>query len=169
MVDGKPLDCEGTGKTLLTNIYKQYIGNYPRFYKMDLLSRLGFIASELLLANEGKERFAECDDRAVILFNHSSSIHADRAYLASISDPDDYYPSPSLFVYTLPNIVAGEIAIRNHYHGETSFYILPRRDEAVISQVQQAAFRDADTKSILTGWLDCEDGNHFEADLAIIK
>ncbi len=169
MVDGKPLDCEGTGKTLLTNIYKQYIGNYPRFYKMDLLSRLGFIASELLLASEGKERFTECDDRAVILFNHSSSIHADRAYLESISDADDYYPSPSLFVYTLPNIVAGEIAIRNHYHGETSFYILPRRDEAVISQVQQAAFRDADTKSLLTGWLDCEDGNHFEADLAIIK
>lgn len=167
-VDGKRIECEGTGKALLTNLYKRYIGDYPRFYKMDLLSRLGFVASELLLASEGKERFVECDGRAVVLFNHSSSIHADRAYLESIRDADNYYPSPSLFVYTLPNIVTGEIAIRNHYHGETSFYILPRRDEAIIRMVQQATFCDPDTRSMMTGWLDCEDEDHFEADLYII-
>lgn len=167
-VDGKRIECEGTGKALLTNLYKRYIGDYPRFYKMDLLSRLGFVASELLLASEGKERFGECDGRAVVLFNHSSSIHADRAYLESIRDADNYYPSPSLFVYTLPNIVTGEIAIRNHYHGETSFYILPRRDEAIIRMVQQATFCDPDTRSMMTGWLDCEDEDHFEADLYIM-
>ena len=96
----------------------------PKFYKMDPLCRLGFVASELLLQAEGDRRDTPRDDRAIILFNRSSSIQADEAYQASIQDAEDYFPSPAAFVYTLPNIVTGEIAIRNHYQGETSFYIL---------------------------------------------
>ena len=168
-VDGEQVTCQATGQQLLTELYKRYVGDYPRFYKMDMLSRLGFIASELLIQQERQERFVPTEQRAVILFNHSSSIHADKAYLTSISNPNDYYPSPALFVYTLPNIVTGEIAIRNHYHGETSFYILPQCDKTVISQVQQAAMRDAMTRSMMTGWLDCEDETHFEADLCILS
>ena len=153
---------------MLTRIYKQSVGNYPKYYKMDMLSRLGFIASEMLLTAEGKERFTENEQRAVILFNHSSSIHADTSYLETIKDTDNYFPSPSLFVYTLPNIVTGEIAIRNQYHGETSFYILPEKDETVISQIQHAAFRDPMTHSMITGWLDYEDDAHFVADMYIL-
>lgn len=168
-VDGEQVMCQAKGTQLLTELYKRFVGDYPRFYKMDMLSRLGFIASELLIQREQQERFVPTESRAVILFNHSSSLHTDRTYLQTISSPDDYFPSPSLFVYTLPNIVTGEIAIRNHYHGETSFYILPRCDEAVISQVQQAAFCDTSTTSMITGWLDCEDENRFEADLCILS
>ena len=153
---------------MLTNVYKQAIGDYPKFYKMDMLSRLGFIASELLITAERKERFVENEQRAIILFNHSSSIHADTNYLESIKDPDNYFPSPSLFVYTLPNIVTGEIAIRNHYCGETSFFILPQKDEKTISQVQHAAFCDPMTNSMITGWLDYEDDTNFLADMYIL-
>jgi 3-oxoacyl-[acyl-carrier-protein] synthase-1 len=105
----------------------------------------------------------------MILFNHSSSIHADRAYLASISDADNYFPSPSLFVYTLPNIVAGELATRHHYHGETSFYILPERDERLMWQIQTATFADPAIDSMISGWLDCEDEDHFLADLYLLS
>ncbi|MDD6553560.1 MAG: beta-ketoacyl synthase N-terminal-like domain-containing protein [Prevotellaceae bacterium] len=153
----------------LTDLYKKYIGDYPKYYKMDLLSKLGFVASELLLKQVGEERPAESrEDRAVILFNRSASIHADRRYVATISDKENYYPSPALFVYTLPNIVTGEIAIRNHYHGETSFYILPEKDEALMEQILRAALLDGKTHSILTGWLDAEDEAHYEADLRIV-
>ena len=41
--------------SLLTSLYKQMIGNYPKFYKMDGLSRLGFVASEILLNAEKGE------------------------------------------------------------------------------------------------------------------
>ena len=167
-VDGQPIVCEETGKKMLTHVYKQTIGDYPKFYKMDMLSRLGFIASELLITAEGKERFLEKEQRAIILFNHSSSIHADTSYLDSIKDKDNYFPSPSLFVYTLPNIVTGEIAIRNHYCGETSFFILPQKDEKTISQVQHAAFCDPMTNSMITGWLDYEDDTNFLADMYIL-
>lgn len=167
--EGKKELGEQEGKehhSLLTTLYKQMIGNYPKFYKMDGLSRLGFVASEILLNAEKGETDKE---RAIIFFNHSSSIASDRNYKESINDKDNYFPSPSIFVYTLPNIVTGEIAIRNHFHGETSFFILPDKDEKMMEEILQASCRDAQSKSFLTGWIDYEDERHFEADLKIKK
>ena len=152
----------------LTEIYKQQIGNYPKFYKMDKLSQLGFIASELLLKQESPRK-EQCADRAVVLFNHSSSVWVDREYAKSITVGDDYFPSPSLFVYTLPNIVCGEIAVRNGYHAETAFYILPNKDEDMMRQILASTFLDETIQSILTGWIDYEDDQHFEAELKLIK
>ena len=165
------LDNENNGHSLLTAIYKKYIGNYPKYYKMDGLCRLGFVASELLLQVEkttNKLDHIFDKERAIMLFNRSSSISSDKRYLSSISDKDNYFPSPSVFVYTLPNIVTGEIAIRNNYHGETSFYILPRKDEEQMQTIIETAFVDKKTKSLLTGWVDYEDSGHFEADLSIL-
>ena len=164
--------------SLLTSLYKQMIGNYPKFYKMDGLSRLGFVASEILLNAEKGDTDVErreeegerlLEERAIIFFNHSSSIASDRNYKESIKDKDNYFPSPSIFVYTLPNIVTGEIAIRNHFHGETSFFILPDKDEKMMEEILQASCRDDQSKSFLTGWIDYEDERHFEADLKIKK
>lgn len=164
--------------SLLTFLYKQMIGNYPKFYKMDGLSRLGFVASEILLNAEKGDTDVErreeegerlLEERAIIFFNHSSSIASDRNYKESINDKDNYFPSPSIFVYTLPNIVTGEIAIRNHFHGETSFFILPDKDERMMEEILQASCLDDQSKSFLTGWIDYEDERHFEADLKIKK
>lgn len=164
--------------SLLTSLYKQMIGNYPKFYKMDGLSRLGFVASEILLNAEKGDTDVErreeegerlLEERAIIFFNHSSSIASDRNYKESINDKNNYFPSPSIFVYTLPNIVTGEIAIRNHFHGETSFFILPDKDERMMEEILQASCRDDQSKSFLTGWIDYEDERHFEADLKIKK
>lgn len=167
--EGKKEQGEQEGQehhSLLTTLYKQMIGNYPKFYKMDGLSRLGFVASEILLNAEKGETDEE---RAIIFFNHSSSIASDRNYKESINDKDNYFPSPSIFVYTLPNIVTGEIAIRNHFHGETSFFILPDKDERMMEEILQASCRDAQSKSFLTGWIDYEDERHFEAELKICR
>jgi 3-oxoacyl-[acyl-carrier-protein] synthase-1 len=165
-IDGKPLELQEKGGALLTEIYKRYIGDYPKYYKMDVLCRLGLVASELLL-----KRTERCDDQedemAIILFNHSSSIQADKNYQTSIADPDNYFPSPSAFVYTLPNIVTGEIAIRHHIQGETSFYILQEKDEQMMNMIIEASFADTGTRRILCGWIDAEDDDHFEAELTI--
>lgn len=154
----------------LTTLYKQHIGDYPKYYKMDGLSRLGFVASEILLQQEGKDEEAKGNhafSRAIVLFNHSSSIASDRKYLSSIANAAEYFPSPSVFVYTLPNIVTGEIAMRHGYHGETSFYILPHKDESQMHDILRTAFLDPATQSILGGWIDYEDEAHFEAELSI--
>ncbi|MBO4826909.1 MAG: 3-oxoacyl-ACP synthase [Prevotella sp.] len=177
LVNGLEYSCSGKGKAMLTEAYKRYIDDYPKFYKMDMLSRLGFVASELLLAAEKAALKGQLPpssetgmgSRAVILFNHSSTLCADRSYFETISDAENFFPSPSLFVYTLPNIVTGEIAIRSHYHGETAFYILREKDEKLMNQILQATLLDTNTQSILTGWLDYEDDQHFSADLYIIN
>ena len=171
-LDGKvfAIDKEGKQSSLLTALYKQIMGNYPKYYKMDGLCRLGFIASELLLKAERAEgSFTEDINktRAIVFFNRSSSIASDKKYLASIAEKDNYFPSPSVFVYTLPNIVTGEIAIRNGYHGETSFYILPHKNDLLMQDIIETTFMDEQTTSVLTGWLDYEDSEHFEADLYI--
>lgn len=168
IVDGVVLETSNTGKDLLAEVYKTRIGGYPKFYKMDLLCRLGFIASELLLHSSGENRDCDRDDRAVVLFNRTSSIHSDIIHQNDISDMENFYPSPSVFVYTLPNIVTGEIAIRNHYHGETSFYVLPEKDENIMNQIFMSTFQDRDIKSILGGWIDAEDESHLDAELYLL-
>ena len=105
----------------------------------------------------------------MVLFNHTSSLWVDREYVKSIAVGEDYFPSPSLFVYTLPNIVCGEIAVRNGYHAETSFYILPRKDEDMMHQVLTSTFLDHSLQSIVAGWIDYEDGSRFEAEFKLIE
>lgn len=178
MVDGKVLELQPQNG-MLTSIYKQYVGNYPKYYKMDGLSRLGFVASELLLQAEGKKNAGANEhadaagnakeDVAIVLFNHSSSVDADRKYMETITDSEAYFPSPSVFVYTLPNIVTGEIAIRNQIHGETSFYILPSKNEQQMEEILEASFADEQTQEILTGWLNYDDEQHYEAELFIAR
>ena len=165
VVDGNRLDVKSHGKEMLTEVYKTKIGNYPKFYKMDMLSRLAFVVSELLIGCD-EENDDHSNDRAVVLFNHSSSIIADRQYVKSI-EIDDFFPSPAAFVYTLPNITTGEIALRNGYHGETSFYILAERNEKLMQRVIKSTFIDRDIKSVIGGWIDCPSEDKFECDIRI--
>ena len=150
------------GKSL-TDIYKQEIGNYPKFYKMDILSRLAFVATELLK----KSLPLTGELEGVFLFNHSSSIVADRQYLGTISNAENFFPSPSVFTYTLPNITTGEIAIRHHLQGETSFYILPDKDEALMKQILEATLFGTNAKTAISGWIDAESDTNFECELSI--
>ena len=173
IVDGNRLDVKSHGKEMLTEVYKTKIGDYPKFYKMDMLSRLAFVASELLIEFEGQRTLNSTPstlntNRAVVLFNHSSSIIADRQYVKSI-EKNDFFPSPAAFVYTLPNITTGEIALRNGYHGETSFYLLAERNEKLMQRVIKSTFIDRDIKSVIGGWIDCPSEDEFECEISIFS
>ena len=168
-VDGKALAHNEKGSALLTELYRNNIGDYPKFFKMDTLSKLGYIASELLLNIEGNRSFEPREDRAVILFNRNASLQADTHYQSTIQDPEHFFPSPAAFVYTLPNIVTGEIAIRNKYFGETSFIVIDDYDEQIIMKNLDIAFQDPVTTSIIGGWVDCSDEEHFEARIFLME
>lgn len=156
------------GKSL-TEIYKQQIGDYPKFHKMDILSRLAFVAAELLKPSSNSPTMESLAPEvgSIILFNHSSSIVQDRQYLSTISDADNFFPSPSAFVYTLPNIAAGEIAIRHHLCGETSFYILPEKNDALMQQILDVSLRSTNATSVISGWVDAESETTFECELSL--
>lgn len=168
VLDENKLIFDASGQALIEKLYDEYVADYPKFYKMDPMAKLGFIASEMLLGRF-EDRKKDREDMAVILFGETASLCDDMLYQQSIQSPDEYYPSPSLFVYTLPNIVTGEIAIRNRYYGETSFYVLEHKDENVMDSMVDMAFQDDATGSAITGWLECPDEEHFECDLKIIE
>jgi hypothetical protein len=129
--------------------------DYRKFFKMDALSKAGFVASEMLLQAFDREQPKE--DMGIVFFNHSSSLEADKAYQQTIQEQDNYYPSPAVFVYTLPNIVAGEIAIRNKIHGETAFIVYPMFQPASIEETVNGVFLNSGLKYLLTGWVEVED------------
>ena len=169
-LDGKPLPIQSHGAGLLSEIYRKYVGDYPKYHKMDALSRLAFLATELLLSRGDVPQDSK---RATILFNRTSSVVADRCHLGSIAKPGEFYPSPSVFLGTLPNIATGEIAIRHGYTGETSLYITDFRDEALMKKVVSSSFSQGGFRSLICGFVDCESvdgdrGGRFEADLKIL-
>lgn len=164
-LDGRPLPVQSQGAGLLSEIYRKYVGDYPKYHKMDSLSRLAFLATELLLSRGDVPQDSK---RATILFNRTSSVVADRCHLGSIAKPGEFYPSPSVFLGTLPNIATGEIAIRHGYTGETSLYITDFRDEALMKKVVGSSFSPGGFRSLICGFVDCDRGDSFEADLKIL-
>ena len=159
------------GNAQLTGLYRSQIGDWPKFFKMDTLSKAGFVASELLLKKTGEHRLEGEEythSRAIVLFGLTASLCADRNYQETIQDRDNYYPSPALFVYTLPNIVTGEIAIRNHWRGETSFYVLEAPDAAQMAFHLACAFDDPETESILAGWVDSRNNDDYQVFMTLI-
>jgi len=167
-VNGTRIETTQQGAQLLREVYKRYLAPYPKFFKMDSLCRLGYVASELLLQHE-QPRHRDCDDRAVILFNTSGSLANDREYQHTIQDTDNYYPSPAVFVYTLPNIVTGEIAIANKLYAETAFYLLPHDDiDTIHGIVQDALDATPGLNSVITGWVECSSPDDFNARLELI-
>lgn len=172
VVSGRVLEHETAGSAMLAELYRAHIADWPKFFKMDTLSKVGFVASELLLKELGETRHEGeefVQSRAVVLFGTTASLCADRNYQETISDRDNYYPSPALFVYTLPNIVTGEIAIRNHYRGETSFYVVEKADAAQMAFHLSCAFADTVTESVLAGWVDSRHNDDFQAFFTLVR
>lgn len=137
----------------VNGLYRSLQIDYPRFFKMDGLSKLGFLAAEMIFGGR-QDRFVPGEDTAVICFNSMSSLNTDIQYQATIA-AGDFFPSPSLFVYTLPNIAAGEIAIRNHFLGETAFYVCKQFDAAQMVRTTRNAFCNKTTTAAILAWLEC--------------
>ena len=152
-VNGNEVAVMEADGRFLASLYRTLKIDYPKFFKMDNLSKLGFLASELIFKDD-ETRFVSREDLAVICFNRSSSLDADVMYQNTIQQADNYFPSPSVFVYTLPNIVTAEIAIRNKLYGETSFYVSEQPNAEQIFGTVKNAFQDKTTRSVLVAWVE---------------
>lgn len=145
------------------SVYKKYGIKYGKFYKMDSLSKLGFLASELVLSENKNKLLPE--ETAIIFANSSSSLNTDVKYQKILNDA---VPSPSVFVYTLPNIVIGEICIRNGFRGETIFFVQDEFDIDFTVNYTKAIFRDTNTKQALFAWVEISENNDYHIDMYLI-
>ncbi len=134
----------------LKECYQYLELDYPKFYKMDNLSKMTIIASELIKSKHVFENLQD-DELELIFANSNASQNTDLKFINSYTSQGS--PSPSLFVYTLPNILTGELAIRNKWYGENTFFITPKFDANLFTERLYHAAQKG-VKLCLCGWVD---------------
>lgn len=150
------------------SIYKHFAINYPKFHKMDNLSKLAFLSVELLHADKKSDKKYARDEIGIILMNRSSSLDTDRHHQDTIIDRSNYFPSPSVFVYTLPNVAIGEISIRHKIFGEGNFFIMEKfNPQFMVSYIQQLFYNEI-IKCCIAGWIEI-DGNDYDSVAFLIE
>ena len=146
-------------KEFLKSAYRHLNINYPKFFKMDNLSKLAFLATEVLLNNQEILHRYDTHEIGIILQNSTSSLETDENHQESINDRQNYFPSPSIFVYTLPNIMVGEIAIRHKIQGENAVLITEKPDAVQLFNYVNDIFLQNRAKCCITGRVESYHGN----------
>ena len=134
----------------LDAIYFYFEINYPKFFKMDNLCKTGFIAVELLMRATSLKEILQPEETGIIFSNANSSLDTDIRYEASLKTN----PSPSLFVYTLPNILIGELCIRHQIKGESACFVFDIFDAQFQVGYINTLFKTGKIKRCLSGWAD---------------
>jgi hypothetical protein len=140
----------GTAEVFLDKIYSHFAISYPKFHKMDQLCKLGFLAAEVLLNETEHSKKYDETETGLVLSNAHSSLDVDLKYAQTIQTG----ASPALFVYTLPNIVIGEISIRHHFKGENAFFVFKQFDGNFIAEYVNGLFENKLIKNCICGWVD---------------
>lgn len=150
------------------SIYKEEEISYPKFYKMDNLSKLGFLTAEKIFKNSDVLQHNNPEEIGVVISNSVSSLDTDLEYQKTISDRENYFPSPAVFVYTLPNILIGEICIRHKIKGENAFLVSEKFDADETWRYVKSLMDNGKTKAVLCGWVDIL-GDHWDAALFLAE
>ncbi len=139
---------EGKHQLPAEDLYREFKWNYPKFFKMDKLCKWAFAGSELLLSGVDLTGLDKTKTGIVLATGHGC-IDVDKRYLDTIA-----MPSPALFVYTLPNIMLGEICIRYGFKGGQLCMVSEAfdADELYFSVTQQ--FETGALEACLCGWVD---------------
>ena len=166
-IDNQAVSVENTGTELVSEIYRKYLSANSRFYKMDMYSRLAYVATGLV--SKDSLDGCEAEDIAIYLFTLNGSVLADRKHLSTFVKSEEYYPSPVLFINTLPNIVLGEIAAKNGIKGESSLIMLPEYNKEIIENILSATLSTTNPAIMICGWVDCDTENSFSAKLKLLK
>jgi len=151
----------------LSNSYKALEISYPKFHKMDAQCKLGVLATEALFKDSDFLERAALDKTAIVLSNSAASLETDRQHQHSISDKTNYFPSPAVFVYTLPNIVIGEIAIKYKITGENAFFVSEKLDPELLENYINILFANG-SESVIGGWIEV-DGSNYDAFIFLVE
>lgn len=153
--DGRHVPIPETTDDFLTRIYAWLGPGYPKFYKMDVPSQLGFLAGEILLRDLPVTAYDPANV-GIVLSSASGCLDTDLRYAASVRT----MASPALFVYTLPNIVGGELCIRHTIKGENAFFITPAFDAQLLADYVLQTLQIPGMETCIGGWVEAVNGHH---------
>ena len=156
ILDGKVifhLENQVESTHFLNESYRFFKIDYPKFFKMDNLSKLAFIVTELICKSLNN-RYIQTDTVGIVLQNRSSSLVADLSHQRSIKDKESHFPSPAVFVYTLPNIMMGEMCIRHGFSNENTLFISDKFDAEMLEKYINYLLNERIIKHCLGGWVE---------------
>lgn len=143
--------------TFIREAFKSRGENNMKFYKMDDLCKLGYVAAAWLL--DGIE-FGE-DECGMVLSGKYGCLDTDMKHQQIIDKEGDAASSPAVFVYTLPNVVAGEISIRHHIKGENTWFWSDDRTMSDLKHYASLMAGASDLRYCIIGHLDFLNGEYF--------
>lgn len=140
------------------DIYRSLAYNYPKFFKMDELCKWAWLGAEALLA-EGEGHLYDRLNKnniAVVLATAHGCLDTDKRYIETIKE----VPSPAVFVYTLPNIMLGEICIRHGFKGEQMSLMQESFDADAIHFLVSDTLEQRGMDACICGWADVTGDKH---------
>lgn len=143
--------------TFIREAFKLRGENNMKFYKMDDLCKLGYVAAAWLL--DGIE-FGE-EECGMVLSGKYGCLDTDMKHQQIIDKEGDAASSPAVFVYTLPNVVAGEISIRHHIKGENTWFWSDDRTMSDLKHYASLMAGASDLRYCIIGHLDFLNGEYF--------
>lgn len=147
----------GDFQDFIRSAFKTVCGPNMKFYKMDSLSKLGYVAAEMLL--DGIDYGEE--DCGLILSGVYGSLDTDIRHQQIIDTETDASASPAVFVYTLPNVAEGEISIRHHIKGENTWFWSDDRTLSDVREYAALSMSAQDMKYCIVGHIDFLNGRYF--------
>ena len=134
----------------LNAAYEHFQINYPKFFKMDNLCKTGFLIAEVLLRGKNLSEKFQAEENGIVLSTSNGCLDTDIRYEASTH----HAASPSLFVYTLPNILIGEISIRHQFKGESACFVFDIFKPVFQAQYVNRLLQEEKIKICVSGWAD---------------
>jgi hypothetical protein len=138
-------------------LYRSLGIQYPKFFKMDPLSKVAFLTATLTIPDP-----IEVDNNkvATIITTTNGCITVDKQFQESMQ----HIASPALFVYTLPNIMLGEICIKYGFKGEQTCLIAKPKPWHILVDYITDLIQHQGTQACLCGYVDVTNA-HQEASL----
>lgn len=134
-----------------------------KYFKADEMSKLGVTAANHLLKDVLQDY--ESEEIALLMANSSASLNTDIKHQTQIESEEEV--SPAIFVYTLPNIVMGEICIKHGIKGENTFFVAEEMPADLFTSYLNILFNRGINLCIV-GW--CEFlNNEYKLNFKLIK
>ena len=140
------------------DLYRMFQYSYPKFFKMDMLCKWAWLGAEALLHQNERPVYDGMDKNkiAVVLATSHGCLDVDKKYQQSIQN----IPSPALFVYTLSNIMLGEIFIRHGFKGEQACLVSEHFDSEELFFYVNDLLSNRDMDACICGWVNAINDQH---------
>ena len=157
-VDGEVVfaDENADYHVFIRDAFKAGGGQNMKFYKMDDFCKLAYVAADRLL--EGID-FGE-EECGMVLSGRYGCLDTDMKHQQVIDSEGDAGASPAVFVYTLPNVAAGEVSIRHHIKGDNTWFWSDDRQMRDIRQYAGMMMAAQDLKYCIIGYFDSIAGKY---------